>query len=72
MTKSLCRASNKLSLFDNFYVLIEDSDDAGRAFLARNVRKTLIQNIAQLLELIDGAQPGLIGIRNFFVDFNDS
>ena len=49
-----------MSLFDNFYVLIEDSDDAGRALLAKNVRKTLIENIAQLLVLIDGAQPGLI------------
>ena len=114
VTKSLQKATNKLQLFDNFYILIEQSDDGGRALLGRdqkitffmitplkgweciesiysenfelffgsvcyirffsiweviaallshqanNIRKTLIDQIAHMMELIDGAEAELV------------
>jgi len=66
VTASISKASNKLALCENLYILIEESkDDAGQALLSSNIRATLIDHIAHLMELIDGAEPELIkaGLR---------
>lgn len=58
---SISKAHNKLALCENLYILIEeDNEDAGRALLSDNIRTTLIDQIAHLMELIDGAESELI------------